>query len=242
MVKIFRHSMGITNCKGYICEDRCCNRMSWEKELLSMCLEVVCPGVGNWRGAVDGIGFEHSWICWSNDEKLEEESLFRTGTSCSGIPHYMELLIRLASFFQQKEPTDVEKEKRKDPPFFTSGSTSLNANGKDAAIQWDITNCKGGYIVSEDLCCNRMSLEKRVSSMLRNCLPSSGNWRGAVDGIGFEHCWICQRNEEHSSPRARCCALLTLSTHVCHAVKEGSVTKDHVPRETWALIERQSSD
>ncbi|GIY72197.1 hypothetical protein CEXT_641601 [Caerostris extrusa] len=89
--------MGITNCKGgyIVSEDRCCNRnVIGEKSFVDM-LRSCLPSSGNWRGAVDRIGFEHSWICWRNEEKLEEESLFRTGTSCSGIPHYMELLMSI---------------------------------------------------------------------------------------------------------------------------------------------------
>ncbi|GIY72193.1 hypothetical protein CEXT_641581 [Caerostris extrusa] len=107
--------------------------------------------------------------------------MFRTGTSCSGIPHYMELLMRLASFSPTKRTNRCRKgreiphytwsiletwslrlesilpKRKKDIrnfPYrqmihpFLLRSTSLNANGKDAAIQWVLLIAKRGYIVS----------------------------------------------------------------------------------------------
>ncbi|GIY72195.1 hypothetical protein CEXT_641591 [Caerostris extrusa] len=84
--------------------------------------------------------------------------------------------MRLASFSPTKRTNRCRKKEREVPPYtwsilenkgstlFYFRSTSLNANGKDAAIQWVLLIARV-YIVSEDRCCNRMSLEKRVSSI-----------------------------------------------------------------------------
>ncbi|GIX85634.1 hypothetical protein CDAR_86331 [Caerostris darwini] len=90
--------------------------MSLEKSVSSICLEAVCPRVGigeelSMVYTLSTVGFAGGMRSIPHLETGGREYV-STGTSCSGIPHYMELLMRLASFSPKKEPTDVEEKEK----------------------------------------------------------------------------------------------------------------------------------
>ncbi|GIX85636.1 hypothetical protein CDAR_86341 [Caerostris darwini] len=91
--------------------------MSLEKRVSSICLVIVCPRVG--IGEELSMGYALSTVGFAGgmrsilDQETGGRKYVSTGTSCSGIPHYMELLMRLASFFSNKKNQQMSKKKEK---------------------------------------------------------------------------------------------------------------------------------
>ncbi|GIY13599.1 hypothetical protein CEXT_239341 [Caerostris extrusa] len=103
--------------------------------------------------------------CILDQETLEEESMFR-----------LEHLV----------PTE-------DPPFFYFRSTSLNANGEDAAIQWVLLIAKGVILsvrIAAVIACHwRKEFQKSICS--EDVCPRVGIGEELSMGYAFEHSWIC---------------------------------------------------